>query len=102
MEKKLILLVCGGGMSSGFLANNIRKAARKRNLDIEVIARGESEVGAYLDQMNALLMGPHLKYMEKEFRAKLDPKGIPLAVIDQLTYGTLDGEKALDLILSII
>ncbi|MDQ0175245.1 PTS sugar transporter subunit IIB [Bacillus chungangensis] len=102
MDKKNVLLVCGGGASSGFMAQNIRKAAKKRNIDIDVMARSESEIEDYINEIDVLLIGPHLKYMEADLRAKVEPYHIPAAVIDQSVYGLLDGNKGLDLILELL
>lgn len=102
MSEKTVLLVCGGGASSGFMAQNIRKAAKKRNVELDVIARSESEVDEYVNEINVLLIGPHLKYMEEELRAKVQPYNIPAAVIPQTIYGLLDGNKGLDLILALL
>lgn len=44
MEKLRVLLVCGSGASSGFMATNMRKVVTERNLDISIIARSEAEV----------------------------------------------------------
>ena len=41
---KNILLVCGTGASSGFMAKNIRQAAKARNIEIGVKARSDSVV----------------------------------------------------------
>lgn len=66
MKKLRVLLVCGSGASSGFMAANIRKAAVARNLDIDVKARGESEIENYVDEIDALMVGPHLAYILDE------------------------------------
>ena len=40
-----ILLMCGAGASSGFMAQAMRKAAKEQGLDdIDVIARSEAEM----------------------------------------------------------
>jgi cellobiose PTS system EIIB component len=102
MTEKTILLVCSGGASSGFMAQNIRKAAKKRNMELNVIARSESEVDEYLNEIHVLLIGPHLKYMEEDLQSKVAPHNIPAAVIPQTIYGLLDGNKGLDLILELL
>jgi PTS system cellobiose-specific IIB component len=102
LERYTILLVCGGGMSSGFLAQNIRKAAKNRSMDLEVFARSESEVEEYVDRIDVLLYGPHLKYLEKELIEKVSGRNIPISIIDQSIYGMIDGERTLDLILELI
>ncbi|MFD0826327.1 PTS sugar transporter subunit IIB [Neobacillus sp. M.A.Huq-85] len=102
MSEKNILLVCGGGASSGFMAQNIRKAAKKRNIELNVLARSESEVDEYVNEIDVLLIGPHLKYMEEDLKAKVQPYNIAAAVIPQAIYGLLDGNKGLDLILELL
>ena len=53
METIRVLLVCGSGASSGFMAGNIRKAAAERGLEISVNARSESEIENYIDDIDA-------------------------------------------------
>lgn len=96
---KKVLLVCSGGASSGFMAQAIRKAAKKKKIELDIKARSESEVGEYLNEIDVLLIGPHLEYMKNELYEMVEPFNIPAVVIDQSIYGLLDGNKGLDLIL---
>ncbi|WP_130860300.1 PTS sugar transporter subunit IIB [Gracilibacillus phocaeensis] len=96
--KKTILLICSGGASSGFLAQNIRKAAKKKSLEVEVIARGESELNDYMDKIAMVLIAPHLSYIQDDIADQLAGTNIPYQIIDQMTYGTLNGEKGMDII----
>ena len=52
MAKHDILLVCGSGASSGFMAANIRKAASARGLEWKVTARSESEILNYVEDID--------------------------------------------------
>ncbi|MFB6496465.1 PTS sugar transporter subunit IIB [Bacillus haynesii] len=97
-----VLLVCGAGASSGFMANAIRKAGKKRGMEMTVQARSESQLSEYLDEIDVLLIGPHLKYMEDELKEKVNSYSIKVSVIPQGIYGTLDGNKACDLIASLL
>jgi|SRR5699024_7059948 len=98
--KKSVLLICGGGASSGFLAQRIRKTAKKRKMEIEVLARSESELNDYLDTTDVVLIAPHLSYIKEDIDEQLKGHNIPSALIDEKTYSLLDGEKGLDLILN--
>lgn len=89
---KHILLVCGGGASSGFVAANTRKYAKKQGADMDIQARSESEIPNYLDKIDALLIGPHLAYMEDEIKKMTVPKGIETAIIDEDAYSMMDGQ----------
>lgn len=102
MDDKNVLIVCGGGASSGFLAQNIRKAAKKKGISINIKARSESEVDEYINDIDVLLYGPHLKYMEEELVSKGKAHNVPVGMIDNLIYGSLNGEKALELILELL
>lgn len=98
---KNILLVCGGGASSGFMAANMRKAAKKRGIEITIQARSESELEEHLDTTDMLLIGPHLSYMEEDIKAQLGDRPMKVAVIPQNIYGPLDGNKAIDFALDL-
>ena len=95
-----ILLICGSGASSGFMAAAIRKAAKKRGEEVTVKAASESQLDERINEINYLLIGPHLSYMLADLKAQIEGKNVKVAVIPQTTYGTLNGDKALDLILS--
>lgn len=96
---KNILLICGGGASSGFMAANMRKAAKKEKLDFTIQARSESELEDHLDSTDILLIGPHLSYMEEEIKSQISNRNIKVAVIPQIIYGPLDGKRALQMVL---
>lgn len=65
-----VLLVCGTGASSGFMAANARKAAKKLNLDMEIKAKSESEIEDYLNEIDVLLVAPPLNIWLTRLRAK--------------------------------
>lgn len=96
-----VLLVCGSGASSGFLAANIRKAASKRGLNFTVTARSESEIENYIDEIDCLLIGTHLAYLMEDVQRLIRDRDVKVALVDPGYYATLDGEKAVDHILSL-
>lgn len=96
---KNILLICGSGASSGFMAAAIRKAAKKRGEVVTVKASSESQLDERINEIDYLLIGPHLSYMLEELEKQTEEKNVKVAVIPQATYGSLNGDKALDLIL---
>lgn len=93
-----VLVVCGGGMSSGFLAQGMRKAAKRAGIDIEVEARSETDVDSYMGRIDVLLVGPHLAYMLAQLRDKADSHGVRVALLPNEIYGRLDGAAALQLV----
>lgn len=100
MKKLNVLLICGSGASSGFLAANIRKEAAKRGLDCSVVARSEAEVESFLQEIDCLMVGPHLKYLIPELEEKVATMNIKVILMDKSYYSLLDGAKALDHLLS--
>lgn len=97
-----VLLICGAGASSGFMAQSMRKAAKHRGLEISVMARSEAELKRHVNNIHVLLVGPHLSYMKKDIEKEIEGYGIKVEVIPQKIYGTIDGERALDLVLKLM
>lgn len=98
MEKKTILLVCSAGMSTSLLVSRMEKAAEKRDLDIDIAALSASEAENHLSSKNVdvILLGPQVRYMQGQFEKKVAGQEIEVAVIDMRDYGLVDGEKVLD------
>ncbi len=99
---KNVLLVCGTGASSGFMAKNIRKAAKDKGKEVSVKARSDSELDEYIEEIDLLLVGPHLKYMLDDLREEAKPYNVPVEIIHEEAYGSLDGEAVLEQIEKII
>ena len=49
-----ILLACGIGASTGFMAANMRKAAKAQGLDVSIHAVSKSQVPEYADKIDEL------------------------------------------------
>lgn len=101
MKKHNVLLVCGSGASSGFMAANIRKEAKARGVEITVNARSESEIENYIDDIDCLMIGPHLAYLLDEVDEIIGDADIKVELMKPEYYATLNGEKALDHIMSL-
>ena len=100
MKKLNVLLVCGSGASSGFMAANMRKAAKERGIEISVTARSEAEIENYIDEIDALMIGPHLAYLLDEIDDIINGTEVKPILMKAEYYATLDGSKALDHLLS--
>lgn len=97
MEKKTIMLVCSAGMSTSLLVTKMEKAAQEKGMEADIFAVSASEADVNLDskKVDVLLLGPQVRFLEKQFAEKLAPKGIPLAIINMSDYGMMNGEKVL-------
>lgn len=90
-----ILLACGIGASTGFMAANMRKMAKKQGLDVSVHAVSKSEVMDYADKIDVLLLGPHFSAEVPEYREKLAPHEVKVASINPKYYGSFDSAHIL-------
>lgn len=96
MSKLNVLLVCGSGASSGFMAANMRKAAQELGLDMEIKARSESEIENYIDDIDALMVGPHLEYILEEVEEYVGDSDVKVILMKPEYYSTLNGAKAIE------
>lgn len=98
-----ILLMCGAGASSGFMAQAMRKAAKAQGLEnIEIIARSDAEMMNNLKGTDLIMFGPHLEYKKDALENDLRPYKIPFTFIDKDAYGAIDGEATLKKALEIL
>ena len=55
-----IIVVCGAGASSTFVAHRIRRAAAARGIEVRATATSESQLDQALADADVLLVGAHL------------------------------------------
>jgi PTS system cellobiose-specific IIB component len=101
MDNLHVLLVCGSGASTGFMAAAIRKAAKKQGVTISMEARSEAEVENFADTVNCIMVGPHLEYLLSDLTERFKGNDLKIAVMDKSYYSVLDGEAALKHIMSL-
>ena len=91
-----ILLACGIGASTGFMAASMRKAAKKKGLDVSVHAVSKSTIQEYADKIDVLLLGPHFSSEVGKYREIYSDRGVLVDSIDPDKYAELDGEGILE------
>jgi PTS system cellobiose-specific IIB component len=69
--------------------------------DINIFAASIEELDNYIDEYDVILIGPQLRYREKQVNLLAESKGKSCAVIDSLSYGMVDGKKVLEHALSL-
>ncbi|CAM4326470.1 MULTISPECIES: PTS sugar transporter subunit IIB [Listeria] len=99
---KTIMLVCSAGMSTSLLVTKMEKAAEERNLEATIFAVSEAEAPDNINKIDVLLLGPQVRFLESKFKKKLEPLGKPVAVINSIDYGMMNGEKVLNQALSLL
>lgn len=96
-----ILLVCSSGMSTSLLVSKMREAAKKQGINVEIDATGASQIEKSTD-VDVVLLGPQVRYLLNDMRKEMESKGIPVDVINNLDYGTMNGEKVLNFAISLM
>jgi cellobiose PTS system EIIB component len=97
-----ILVVCGAGASSTFVAHRMRRTAEERGLDLQVSAGSESDLAFGLAGIDALLIGPHLAGLYDDVREHADQAGVAVVLLPATIFTERDGAEALDLALDAV
>ncbi|WP_071442304.1 PTS sugar transporter subunit IIB [Traorella massiliensis] len=95
-----VVLLCQFGASTGMLAENIRKAADTRNIEMVINAYSIADAKNVVGNADVILLGPQLRYQKDVIVKLLDDKKTPIIVIEPLDYGMMNGENVLNLILN--
>jgi PTS system cellobiose-specific IIB component len=93
---KRIALFCSAGMSTSLLVTKMQKSAEAKGIDVSIDAYPEATMDKQLDNVDAVLIGPQIKYLLKKLKKICDEKGVPISVINTMDYGMMDGEKVLN------
>ncbi|MGB9097646.1 PTS sugar transporter subunit IIB [Erwinia sp.] len=103
---KRIVLACAAGMSTSMVVTRMEKEAVARGLEYKIYAIPEQnlrdELESYGSDVAVVLLGPQVRFKLDENRKLTDNYQIPIAVIDTLAYGTLNGAKVLDQALALV
>lgn len=99
-----IMLACAAGMSTSLLVTKMEAAAVEKGIDAKIYAVSVAEVDKEISEntIDVVLLGPQVRYEEAKMRQKLEPLGIPLAVINMQDYGMMNGAKVLDAALTLL
>lgn len=97
MPDKTIMLACAAGMSTSLLVTKMKEAAKARGLDAKIYAVSVSEVPAQLEKetLDIILLGPQVRYTEKQVAQQIGDRDVKLAVIEMRDYGMMNGEAVL-------
>ncbi|RWR01864.1 cytochrome C biogenesis protein CcmE [[Pantoea] beijingensis] len=97
-----ILLCCAAGMSTSMVVQRMEKAAKEKALEVEIKAISFDEFSSEIEQFDCCLLGPQIKYKLADFKKIADESGKPIAVINPMDYGMMNGEKILNDALAMI
>ncbi len=93
-----ILVVCGAGASSTFVAQRVRRAAQERGRDLTASAGTERSLPIDLDSADIVLVGPHLSTGIDRIRAVAAPRGVLVVLLPEDVFADVSGSRTLDLV----
>lgn len=93
-----ILVVCGAGASSTFVAQRLRHAAQGAGLDCTAIAGTPQSLPIDLDDADLVLVGPHLAHVLPEIEKDAAARGAGTVLLPADVFGDLDGSRTLALV----
>ncbi|SEB39781.1 PTS system, cellobiose-specific IIB component [Paramicrobacterium humi] len=96
-----ILVACGAGASSTFVALRVRRAAAARGIDLAVTATPLSALPGALAGADVLLLGAHLADRADELAVMARAAGVAVAVLPEAASANADGSAVLDLALDV-
>lgn len=93
-----ILVVCGAGASSTFVAQRVRRAAQDRGLEYSAFAGTELSLPADLDAADVVLVGPHLIHALERIEADAAQRGTAVVLLPPDIFTDIDGTRTLALV----
>jgi len=90
-----IVLLCAQGMSTGMLMNKMVEVAAKTGYECTIKAYPVNQAKIVASRADCMLIGPQVRYELEQVQA--DCPNVPVAIIDMVAYGRLDGAKVLAL-----
>lgn len=90
-----IVLVCSAGMSTSLLVNKMKDSAKKQGIEADILAVPEVEAKKNTEATDVVLLAPQVRYLLDKMKKDLVPLGIPVAVIESIHYGTMNGDAVI-------
>ena len=98
-----IILCCAGGFSTTMLMKNmenvVKNSKKLNDDDFEFKAIPVDLLKNEVDYCDVLVIGPQIAHKLDYIKPILEPKNVPYVIIDQNTYGKMDGATALKMAL---
>jgi PTS system cellobiose-specific IIB component len=93
-----ILVVCGAGASSTFVAQRVRHAAHAAGLAYTAFAGTELSLPIDLDAADVVLVGPHLAYAIPTIERDAAIRGTTVVLLPDDIFTDLNGTRTLQLV----
>jgi len=98
---KRIMLVCSAGMSTSLLVTKMQQAAKELGQEVEIFAVAEAE-SKNQKEVHLVLLGPQVRFLLAQMQKNFAVTGTPVAVIDSMLYGTMNGKAVLETALNLM
>ncbi|GAA0742458.1 PTS sugar transporter subunit IIB [Clostridium oceanicum] len=96
-----IVLCCAGGFSTTMLMdrmkNTVKESKKLKEEDFKFEAIPVDLLEKEIDECDVVVVGPQIAHKLDYIESITKPKDIPYVVIDQDTYGKMDGATSLKL-----
>lgn len=92
-----ILIICGAGASSTFLASAMRTLATSRAIEVDIQAASDDDLDARLPFTDIVLIGAHLASSFDLLAARAAEHGVAAALLPANVFGPAGAELALEL-----
>jgi len=93
-----ILVVCGAGASSTFVAQRVRHAAQAAGRELSAVAGTEQSLPIDMDATDVVLVGPHLHESVDRIRRAASTRLVRVVLLPPDIFSDLDGTRTLALI----
>ena len=93
-----ILVICGAGASSTFVAQRVRRAASEQGLDYSAVAGTEQSLATEIGGVDVVLVGPHLGDALERIERDAAASGASVVLLPPDIFGDTDGSRTLALI----
>jgi Phosphotransferase system cellobiose-specific component IIB len=71
-------------------------ASKSKKLENTIVAVAVDQVETEIETADVVLLGPQIRYMLPKIKRLGEQKNVPVAMIDSIQYGMMDGEKILE------
>ena len=98
-----IVLCCAGGFSTTMLMDSMKETVKKseklNDADFSFIAIPVDILQSEVEDCDALVIGPQIAHKIDYIKPIIEPYKIPYVIVDQETYGKMDGATVLKQVL---
>lgn len=95
-----ILLMCNAGMSTSIMKMKLEEEAKKLGIDVVIEAIPMGEMAGNMDDADAILLGPQIRFAVNDVKAKAGLK--PVLVIAPQDFGMMRADKVMKDLLAIM